>query len=446
MFFDFAGLYHDPTCPENYGEFPDSTSNRRFQSGTAVPSRISFSRSRPFFPSGFVWLTDCLRKLVSEAVLEKTNRPAEHVDRSPVTVEWITTVGDLKTLAAEWKTLEASVKDRTVFSTFDLLDAWYSNYAGDYGGEPLIGVARREGKLVGVAPLMKRRGCLAKVPLRRAHFATHDAHSGEFLVEDDQPETIRSFVDSLAGRGEFDLICFNGIEPGCPRFNALEEATAPHGWSVQTSNHPNATVDLRDGYESYCQRMSRNFRRTLKRQAERVTDVGTPVVEGVQLTSGVERLESCIDRLFTVTEASYKLKGQRLADIHRGYLGDLARNFAARGMLHLSILSIGGRDAAVVMGIVERCCYYDVTLAYAEEFASLSPGAYLMQHVLSDLATRGVHTLVSHGAHEYKRRWSTSFVPSTRVFLFSRSNCARLSRFIRFGMASVWQKLGSEDP
>jgi CelD/BcsL family acetyltransferase involved in cellulose biosynthesis len=363
-----------------------------------------------------------------------------------MTVQWITNLDDLRTLAAEWKMLESRVKDRSVFSTFDLLDAWYRNYAGDYGGEPLIGVARREGKLVGVAPLMKRRGCLAKVPLTRAHFATHDAHSGEFLVEDDQPETIRSFVDSLAGMGEFDLICFNGIEAGCPRFSALEEAATSHGWRIQTSNHTNAIVDLRDGYEAYCHRMSRNFRRTLKRQAERVADVGTPVVEGVQLTSNVERVECFIDRLFAVTEASYKLKGQRLADHHRGCLGDLARNFATRGMLHLSILSIGGRDAAVVMGIVERGCYYDVTLAYAEEFAPLSPGAYLMQQVLSDLATRGVHTLVSHGAHEYKRRWSTSFVPSTRVFLFSRTNCARLSRFLRFGLASIWQKLGSEEP
>jgi CelD/BcsL family acetyltransferase involved in cellulose biosynthesis len=384
---------------------------------------------------------------VSGDVLEKTIRPAEHVDRSsPVTVEWITRVVDFKTLAPEWKALESSVKDRSVFSTFDLLDAWYGNYAGDYGGEPLIGVARREGKLVGVAPLMKRRGCLAKVPLTRAHFATHDAHSGEFLVEDDQPQTIRVFVDSLAGMGEYDLICLNGMETGSPRFGALEEATKPHGWTIETSNHLNASVDLSDGYESYCQRMSRNFRRTLKRQAERVTDVGTPAVEGVQLTSGLERLESCIDRLFAVTEASYKLKGERLADHHRGCLGDLARTFAPRGMLHLSILSIGGKDAAVVMGLVERGCYYDVTLAYVEEFASLSPGAYLMQQVLHDLAARGVHTLVSHGAHEYKRRWSTSFVPSTRVFLFSRSNCARLSRFLRFRMASVWQKLGSPEP
>ena len=192
--------------------------------------------------------------------------------------------------------------------------------------------------------------------------------------------------------------------------------------------------------------MSRNFRRTLKRQEQRVSEAGEPALDGVRLNSGIDRLESSIERLYAITEASYKLKGQRLRDDHRGYLGDLARNFAALGMLHLSTLSIGGRDAAVVMGLVERGCYYDVTLAYVEEFAALSPGAYLMQQVLRDLAERGVHTLVSHGAHDYKLRWSTSFVPSTRLFLFSRSSSARLSRFVRFKLASIWQKLGAADP
>ncbi|HEX7531400.1 MAG TPA: GNAT family N-acetyltransferase [Pyrinomonadaceae bacterium] len=98
------------------------------------------------------------------------------------------------------------------------------------------------------------------------------------------------------------------------------------------------------------------------------------------------------------------------------------------------------------MGLVERGCYYDVTLAYVEQLAELSPGAYLMQEVLRDLAASGVHTMVSHGAHEYKRRWSTAFVPSTRVFLFSRSSSGLLSRFVRFRMAPLWRKLGTMEP
>ena len=360
-----------------------------------------------------------------------------------LTVEWITRAADIEALAGEWRAFEPEVQNRTVFSTFDFLSNRYRNYPED---QPLIGIARRGSKLVGVAPFVMRRGSLGRIPITRVQFAMHDAHSGEFLIEDDQPETIGAFVDSLAGSVKFGLICLNGIEPGTARFRALEESANRNRLTIALTNHPNAIVDLKNGYEAYCQAMSRNFRRTVKRQAERVTAVGRTAVDVVGFTSGTDRLESSIDRLFAVTEASYKLKGQRLADCHRDCLAQLARHFGRRGMLHLSVLSIDGRDAAVVMGLVERGCYYDLTLAYAEEFAELSPGAYLIQEVLNDLAASGVHTMLSHGAHEYKRRWSTEFVPSTRVFLFSRCSSGILSHFLRFRMASVWQRLGAEDP
>jgi CelD/BcsL family acetyltransferase involved in cellulose biosynthesis len=363
-----------------------------------------------------------------------------------ITVEWITRVADIAALGGEWRALESAVQDRTVFSTFDFLVTWYRNYAGAYGGDPLIGIARRGGTLVGVAPLVIRRGRLGGIPLTRVQFAMHDCFAGEFLVEDDHPETIAAFIDSLASEVKCGLICLNGIEPGTDRFRAVEESAKRHRLAIEQTNHPNAIVDLKNGYEGYCDAMSRNFRRTVKRQAQRLTATGAPIVDGVQLTAGVDRLEPSIDRLFVVNEASYKLKGQRLADCHRDYLAGLARQFGPRGMLHLSLLSIGGKDAAVVMGLVERGCYYDVTLAYVEQLAELSPGAYLMQEVLRDLAASGVHTMVSHGAHEYKRRWSTAFVPSTRVFLFSRSISGLVSRFVRFMMAPLWRKLGATEP
>ena len=365
---------------------------------------------------------------------------------SAIKVQWITRVADIDALAGEWTTLESAVQDRTVFSTFDLLANWYRHYAGSYGGEPLIGIARREGAFVGVAPLVIVNGRLAGIPVTRVQFAMHESYSGEFLVEDDHPETIGAFIDSLAAEVKFDLIYLNGIKPGSSRFQTAEQSPKRHRLSIEAINHPNAIVDLKNGYEGYCNAMTRNFRRTVKRQTHRVTAAGTPIVEGVRLQSGIDGLESCIERMFSIMEASYKLNGQRIADFHRSYLADLARQFAARGMLHLSILSIGGRDAAVVMGIVERGCYYDVTLSYVEEFAELSPGAYLMQEVLRDLAASGVHTLMSHGAHDYKQRWATAFVPGTRVFLFSRSRSSLMSRFIRFRMAPVWRKLGVMDP
>ena len=96
-------------------------------------------------------------------------------------------------------------------------------------------------------------------------------------------------------------------------------------------------------------------------------------------------------------------------------------------MLSLPILSIGGRDAAYILGVIERGCFYDVTLAYDEALASLGPGVFLMQRTLETLAD-DIEAVISHGAHDYKRHWATAFVPQRRMYLFSqRPFCRRRS-------------------
>ena len=209
---------------------------------------------------------------------------------TPLTVEWLRSLARIESLAEEWSVLEAAVQDRTVFSTFDYLVTWYRNYAGEYGGDPLVGIARRGSQLVGVAPLVVCAGRVGRVPVTRVHFAVHEAYAGEFLVEDDHPETIAAFLDSLVGAVKFDLICLNGVDPASDRFHLLAEAAGRHRLAIELTDHPNAFVDLRSGYEQYCSAMSRNFRRTVKRQAQRVASAGRPTVEGVHLTQGLETL------------------------------------------------------------------------------------------------------------------------------------------------------------
>ena len=209
---------------------------------------------------------------------------------------------------------------------------------------------------------------------------------------------------------------------------------------MQTEDHAYALVDLRDGYEAYRARLSAHYRRNLNQKARKIAAAGF-TVQGVQLTQGVDALDACLARMIRINEASYKLEGRPLAAHHRGFLAEVVRRFGARGMLSLPILSIGGRDAAFILGVVDRGCFYDITLAYDESCARLSPGAFLMQQALQQLAAAGVHTVVSHGAHEYKHHWATALVPQQRVFLFAPGPRATATRFVRFGLQPLWRRL-----
>ena len=115
---------------------------------------------------------------------------------------------------------------------------------------------------------------------------------------------------------------------------------------IELDDHAYAVVDLRDGYHAYYASLNGHYRRNLGQKARKIAAAGF-TVESVSPEEGPDSLERSIERLIAINEASYKLEGRPLADIHKGFLADVVRRLGRRGILSLPILSIGGRDAAV---------------------------------------------------------------------------------------------------
>lgn len=357
-----------------------------------------------------------------------------------VTVEWLQDPVELERHAAEWRILEQSAT-HTHLSSFDFITPWYQHYAGSYGGEPLVGLARRGSRLVGVAPFAICRGRTGTVPVTRIELAPTDVPAGEFLTARGDSEVISALVDALVDRATFDVISLDGFAPESDEMAAVERAASKRRMPVECVDHAYAIADLSRGYETYHAQLSGHFRRNLNQRARKMTAAGGPEIGGIQLRGDIDDVCRCTSRIIAITEASYKLQGERLADCHRAFLSDVIARLNARGTLCLPILSIGGEDAAFILGAVESGVFYDITLAYAEPFAKLSPGSFLMQKTLEALASAGVHTAVSHGAHQYKKHWATRFVPQKRLFLFKRGLRGRAAHFMRFSVVPMWQRL-----
>lgn len=348
----------------------------------------------------------------------------------------------LASTEAAWRELESAVQHRTHVSTFDFLFSWYRHYAGRYGGTPVVGLAWEGRTLVGVAPLTIRHGTIGRIPVTRVEFAPNDSIAGEFLIRDDRPEIAAWLLEDLKHHVAFDVIVLNGFDPASAQLDSLRTAAGAHGLSVELEDHACALVDLREGYDAYHRQLPGDIRRKLNHRARKIEALGADV-DGVLPISDASVAERCLARMIAVIEASYKLEGRRLADHHRRFLRELVTRLAARGTLSLPILTVGGRDAAFILGVLERGCFYDVTLSYDESFAKLGPGIYLMQETLKQLAQAGIHTLVSHGAHEYKRQWSTTFVPQKRIYLFAPRPLAMTTRWIRFHLRPLLARIPS---
>lgn len=367
--------------------------------------------------------------------------PTVTVSRN-IRIQWICDPSELRDVEPAWRELETAVEGRTHVSTFDFLSTWYRHYAGRYGGTPLIGLAWDRTELAGLAPLTIRRGRLGRIPVTRVDFAPNDSIAGELLVKDDRPDVVVALFDSLCQRVRFDVMCLNGFEPASTQLRTIQEFAGERGLATELEEHAFALVDLSGGYEAYWGSRDGTTRRKINHRTRKIEALGMSI-DGVLPAEARADIDTRIRRMIAINEASYKLQGQRLADHHREFLAELSVRLAARNMLSLPILSIGGRDAAYILAVLERDCFYDVGLSYDESFANLGPGVYLMQQTLKRLADARVRMVVSHGAHDYKRHWATAFVPQQRIFIFASRPLAAATRLVRFRLHPLWQRLSA---
>lgn len=348
------------------------------------------------------------------------------------TVKWLTTAEDVQSIRTDWIDLENRVKDRTVFSTFAWSIAWYGNYCVG-STTPFVGTAWEGDELVGIAPLVKWKGTLAGIPVNRIDFAGHNSEAGEFLIQDEQPEIIGSLLRSLEKHKDFDFICLNHQEPGSAKYEALSEAAKNNGYKTELLKNNFVVVDISEGFDKYFMNtLSGKFRRNLKSRTNKMEALGGWKIDRIR-DNEKGRLDEYLDRVIGISNASWKAKeGGPMADHHRKFYKEVAGNFAQKGMLDISILSIGGEDAAYIFAITENGVYYDCTISFSDKFRQLSPGTFIMIEMLKHLPADGYHTVVSHGDHEYKRYWASRYVPQYRVFLFSKRIRSHLTRYAKF--------------
>ena len=137
--------------------------------------------------------------------------------------------------------------------------------------------------------------------------------------------------------------------------------------------------------------------------------------------------------MFSVYNRSWKAaRNGEISEPHCGFYEEVVLKFAKRGMVDLCFLKLDGKDIAFVLWLVDRDCYYDVKVSYDEEYASLSPGIFLMHELLKILSQNNIHTVISHGDRDYKKNWVTAFIARYRIFIFNNGFKSKLSHLIKF--------------
>ena len=352
-------------------------------------------------------------------------------------IEEVTTLDAFAELGQWWNDALAGSAVPSLYLTHEWLSAWlHRRKEKDVSLRVLV--ARDETGVAGVAPLVRMTRRYLGVPLRMiefismAKYADHPAAvTGEldWIICRNEREVLGRFVEHLLqDSSSWDALRLHPIPSRSPLLELFRQEAFRRGCEVhQRTASGDAVIRPPARWDAYFRSLSPNFRRSLRRAAHSLQELGTLKYE--RLSPAADR--GFFDRLLDVERRSWKwTKGVSLNSAAYGsFYRDLAVLADQRGLLRLWMLSLEGKDIAFDLSVLFAHGLHCLKVGYDQDYWKSFPGGLLKERLLResfDEGVRSVHML--WGEMDYKQRWGAVLEPQAEVLAFHRGTRSRIAR------------------
>lgn len=301
------------------------------------------------------------------------------------------------------------------------LRAWSRAFTA--GALPELLTARRGGGLVGVAPVIRRRGGVWS-----ATNSTTPLYDVVVTDDDVACALVGAALDRAARRVDLGHLSARG--PAARAFLTETEARRLPVLSRPMERSPFVTVGGDTSWEDYQRRLGADRRSWVRRRTRQLAELGRVDFE---VSDGRDDLDRLLDEGFAIEGSGWKDRhGTSIASspVVRDFYTDAARWAAAVGVLRLLFLRVDGRAVAFQYMIEQPPVLYDLKRGYDPAYSRCSPGALLtLRTVEYAFARPDLTTLDLLGeAEAHKLRWADSADQRVRVAAFTRPGTGRWER------------------
>jgi CelD/BcsL family acetyltransferase involved in cellulose biosynthesis len=312
-------------------------------------------------------------------------------------------------LTAEWDALA----DRVDAAPF-LRPGWIGTWATAFGATDLQTiVVRRDGELVGVLPMDRRRGAL------RSPVNWHSPLFAPLAIDDEaRDELLRQLFDQSCVGVELNL-----LESGSGALEPIAGvARAGRRMVLSRTMIRSPFIALDGDFADYERGLSRNRRRGLRRHRAKLERLGRVEFE---VHDGREGLDELLGEAFELEASGWKgARGSAIASsaVTRRFYTDVARWAADRGWLRLAFLRVDGRPIACDYALEHGGSWYSLKAGYDERMCSFGPGALLLREEIAHCYDRGLDRLDLLGhVDPFKLSWTARHTERGSLRAFRRT-------------------------
>jgi len=338
-------------------------------------------------------------------------------------------------LESVWNELLAQSAARTIFLTWEWMQAWWKAFGGGRG-LVLLTCADADENLVAIVPLQRTWEEIGPRVfgwlLRLVGDGIGGSENLDWLVrEGHEAFAVRAVFDWLdQQRSLWDAISLNTVPATSPVIAAVRWELAQRGWRQVERSGTGYARQLPESWEALLASLSKNKRTQVN---TRWRKLHSQFSVQAHRCARPEELPECLEHLFRLHQMRWTLRGEEgsfALEQKQTFYYEMAKRLLERGWLDFWLLEVNGRTVAAEFGFHYDGTYSFLQAGFDPEYAPLSVGVVLRSYIMQDLIVRGLREYDFLGGEDhYKQSWGATSRPY--VFL----SCAR--PFTRAAMGLV---------
>ncbi len=312
---------------------------------------------------------------------------------------------ELERLEPDWRALLPRAAMSKVFASPSWLRVWWQEFGA--GRDLILLSVRKDGELVGVAPLMRDgdRLCFAG--------DTEVCDYMDFISAPGEEEAVIAAVLRSLGEEPWQELALWAVPEGSPTLDALKAVSPQFGLRVEIETEDVCPqLDLPATWDEYLASLNKKDSHELRRKLRKLSQAGEVLLETIEEGAAVE---AALDDFLRLYRDSRSDKAAFMTEEMERFFRNIVSTLAAEGRVELLFLTLGGVRAATVLCF----CSGDESLLYNSgydpRYAYLSVGLLSKALALQKAIDEGKARFdFLRGAEPYKYDLGAQDVPVYR--------------------------------
>lgn len=359
-------------------------------------------------------------------------------------IETLSDYGSFVGLEKAWSELLERSGTWFPFATHEWMRTWFEHF-GDAARLNVL-LVRVGRKLVGIAPLMLKKGWMYGVPVTSLQ-SIHNVYTEryDFIIDGPAEEIYASIWEHLVRQDpRWDLLELRQLPAESATLAHLTRLAATDGLPAERwRSCESPYLALHGSWEAYRLTLSAKTRCNLSSRRGRLQKTGSLDVEVIEKT---DQAGPALAEGWVLEGAAWKDEAGtavRCLPRVRAFYEAFAEAAARRGWLRLYFLRAGGRRIAFCYAL----CYHDrvfrLKSGYDPDYASCSPSTMLTALMIKESLDRGLVQFEFLGGNdEWKHAWTRTAQAHEWMYIFRPGLRSSLIRWAKFRLAPALRGAG----